>query len=61
MVKILSAAGADVNAKDNNGKTALDHIRENRYSIPLLGVFYTNKRHKEIVKLLEETKAKSDT
>lgn len=58
LVKILLAAGADVNAKDNYGKTALDHVRDKRYSIPLLGDFYTSKRHKEMAQLLEEAKLK---
>lgn len=59
LVKILSAARADVNAKDNNGMTALDHVRNERYRIPLLGVFYTSRRNQEMIKLLEEAKTKS--
>ncbi len=58
-VKFLLAAGADVNAVDINGNTALDYVRYKRYSIPIIGDFYTSERNKEMVQLLEEAMVKS--
>lgn len=58
-VKILLAAGADVNAIDINGNIALDYVRYKRYSIPIIGDFYTSERNKEMVQILEEAMIKS--
>jgi len=59
IVKILLVAGADVKVTDKNGNTALEYVRYKRYSIPLLGDFYTNQRNKEMIQLLEEAKLKA--
>lgn len=58
-VKILLVAGANVKATDKTGNTALDYVRYKRYSIPILGDFYTSERNKEMIQLLEEAKLKS--
>lgn len=59
-VKILLASGADVNAADENGKTVFDFVSHKRYSIPILGNFFTSERDQEMLKLLEEAKLKAD-
>ena len=57
-MKILLAASADVNATDADGNTVLDYVRYKRYSIPLIGDFYTSERNKQMIQLLEEAKLK---
>lgn len=59
-VKILLAAGADVNATDENEKTVLDEFVANkRHILPIIGDFFTNKRDKEMIQLLEEAKSRA--
>jgi ankyrin repeat protein len=59
IAKILLAAGADVNAIERNGNTVSDFVSYKRYSIPILGDFYTSERNKEMGRLLEEAKLKN--
>lgn len=58
-VKILLAASADVNSTGTDGNTVLDHMRYKRSSIPFVGDFFTNKRNKEMIQLLEEAKLRA--
>ncbi|CAN5605615.1 hypothetical protein BH24ACI2_BH24ACI2_05200 [soil metagenome] len=56
--KMLLEAGANVNAADQNGNTAFDFVLRKRYTIPILGDFFTSGRNQEMLQLLEEAKLK---
>lgn len=58
-VKILLTAGADVNATDKNGNTVFDYVRYKRYSIPIIGDFFTKERNQEMIQLLEKAKSRA--
>lgn len=58
-VKVLLLAGADVNATDEKGNTAFDYVRYKRYSIPIIGDFFTKERNKEMIQLLEKARSRA--